>query len=135
MWWETQWMYFSNDCHRCQCICSCAWSCQAWVHWRTFDATSNYFLYFKQLFWLYSIWQLQTERWRILSWPDHGDYLFMLWCGQLPILDYNGGIVLSRQRSDKDMPKKTLKEFQNLAKKFGLSWEEMCPSDNHHCAL
>jgi len=77
----------------------------------------------------------QTERWRILSWPDKGDYLFMLWCGQLPILDYNGGIVLSRKRSDKDMPKKTLKEFQNLAKKFGLSWEEMCPSDNHHCPL
>ena len=59
----------------------------------------------------------------------------MLWCGQLPILDYNGGIVLSRHRDDKKMPKETLIEFQKVAKKFGVKWEDLCPSDNNHCAL
>ena len=28
----------------------------------------------------------QIEHWRIISWPDHGDYMLVFWCGQLPIL-------------------------------------------------
>ena len=70
-----------------------------------------------------------------MSWPNQGDYLFMLWCGNLPILDYNGGIILSRHRNDKNMPKETLNEFKKVAGKFGLTWEELCPSDNTNCSV
>ena len=77
---------------------------------------------------------LQVENWRILSWPDQGDYLFMLWCGQLPILEYNGGIVLSRKRNEKDMPKKYHEEFRRLAAKFGIDYDkDLCINNNDLC--
>jgi len=75
----------------------------------------------------------QVEKWRIVSWPNEGDYLMMLWCGRLPILEYNGGIILSRHRSDKDMPKSTLDIFKKLSDKHGIPWSEWCPSNNEHC--
>ena len=58
----------------------------------------------------------------------------MLWCGRLPILNYNGGIVLSRQRNDKKMPKSTLDEFKRIADKHGFKWDEMCPNNNDNCS-
>ena len=30
----------------------------------------------------------------------HPDYALMLWCGRLPVLNYAGGIVISRHRYD-----------------------------------
>ena len=50
-------------------------------------------------------------------------------------MDYGGGIVLSRQRNDKNMPVSTEAEFKEVAKKFGVSWEQMCPSNNNHCKV
>jgi len=76
----------------------------------------------------------QVENWRILSWPDQGDYLFMLWCGQLPILEYNGGIVLSRKRNENDMPQKYHEEFRRLAAKFGIDYDkDLCINNNDLC--
>ena len=77
--------------------------------------------------------KFQVEKWRIVSWPNEGDYLMMLWCGNLPILEYNGGIFLSRHRSDKDMPESTLEEFKKMSKKHGIPWSDWCPSNNEHC--
>lgn len=74
----------------------------------------------------------QSEDWRLVSWP-HPDYALMLWCGRLPVLDYAGGIVISRQKTDKEMPKSVLTEFQNVLSKYGLDWDKMCPSNNDHC--
>ena len=69
-----------------------------------------------------------------MSWPDQGDYLFMLWCGQLPILEYNGGIVLSRKRNEKEMPKKYHEEFRRLAAKFGIDYDkDLCINNNDLC--
>ena len=68
-----------------------------------------------------------------MSWPDQGDYLFMLWCGKLPIMDYNGGIVFSRKRDEKGMPKKVVNEFKKISKKFGFEYDQLCISDNNHC--
>ena len=74
------------------------------------------------------------EHWRILSWPDQGDYLFMLWCGRLPILEYNGGIVLSRHRNEHDMPTSYHKEFRRLAKKYGIDYDkDLCINNNDDC--
>jgi len=59
----------------------------------------------------------------------------MLWCGKLPILNYNGGIVLSRERTGIKMPENTRKEFRKVAKKFGLDYDSFCVSDNTWCPL
>jgi len=76
----------------------------------------------------------QEEDWRILSWPDQGDYMFLLWCGNLPILEYNGGIVVSRKKSEQEMPKEIRQEFTRLAAKHGINYDkDLCPSNNHHC--
>jgi len=76
----------------------------------------------------------QVEDWRILSWPDQGDYLFMLWCGRLPVLEYNGGIVLSRNRNEHDMPKEVQQEFRQLAAKFGIDYDkDLCINNNDKC--
>lgn len=74
----------------------------------------------------------QVEDWRLVSLP-HPDYALMLWCGRLPVLDYSGGIVISRHRSDENMPEEVQKEFRRVLKKFGLDWDKMCPSNNNHC--
>lgn len=76
----------------------------------------------------------QEEDWRILSWPDEGDYMFLLWCGKLPVLEYNGGIVMSRHRSEHQMPHHILQEFKDIAAKHNIDYyKDLCPSDNHHC--
>jgi len=78
----------------------------------------------------------QDEDWRILSWPDQGDYMFIFWCGKLPVLEYNGGLVMSRRRSDEDMPKEILEEFISLAAKYGIDYyKDMCSSNNKDCLL
>jgi len=76
----------------------------------------------------------QSEDWRLVSWP-HQDYALMLWCGRLPVLDYAGGIVISRERTDKDMPDYVLKEFKEVLTRHGLEWDNMCPSNNDHCII
>lgn len=74
----------------------------------------------------------QSEDWRLVSWP-HPDYALMLWCGRLPVLDYAGGIVISRLKDDTKMPPEVLAEFKRVLSSHGLSWEKMCPSNNNHC--
>jgi hypothetical protein len=44
----------------------------------------------------------QVEDWRLVSMP-HPDYALMLWCGQLPVLDYSGGILISRHRQEAEI--------------------------------
>jgi len=58
-----------------------------------------------------------------------------MWCGRLPVLDYAGGIVISRHRSAEDMPAEVEAEFKAAAAKFGLEWSNLCPSNNKHCPV
>ena len=46
-----------------------------------------------------------------MSWP-HPDYALMLWCGRLPVLNYAGGIVISRRRTSAGMPDSVTREFK-----------------------
>ena len=81
---------------------------------------------------LFSLYQI--EDWRILSWPDQGDYMFMLWCGHLPILEYNGGIVLSRKKNEYDMPTEYHKEFRRVARQHGINYDkDLCVNNNDDC--
>lgn len=74
----------------------------------------------------------QFEHWRIISFP-HPDWMFTIWCGETPLLKYNGGITLSKHRSVKDMPKWVEENFRQTALRFGITWEQMCPSHNEGC--
>jgi len=75
----------------------------------------------------------QTEYWRIVSRP-HPDWVFVIWCGNTPLLPYNGGIVLSRAaRDDSTIPPDVLVDFKKTATKFGVEWDELCPSSNADC--
>ena len=82
----------------------------------------------------------------------------MLWCGRLPILEYGGGILISREvlkkfasshcfqnvtaetllnrkKNDKEMPQEVQVEFRRRLKEFGLDWDDLCPSNNDHCPV
>jgi hypothetical protein len=74
----------------------------------------------------------QEEDWRLVSMP-HPDYALMLWCGRLPVLDYAGGIVISRHRDDSGMPAEVVQEFRDVLKKHDIDWDKTCPSNNNHC--
>merc|ERR1712107_904271 len=45
----------------------------------------------------------QVENWKIVSFPSN-DYMMVFWCGTNPALDYNGGFVVSRSRTEEGMP-------------------------------
>ena len=77
----------------------------------------------------------QVESWRIVSWPDQGDHMLSLWCGKLPVLDYAGGLVMSRHRNGRGMPRETLDEFKRVARRYGLTWDMMCENNNDLCPV
>jgi len=74
----------------------------------------------------------QSEDWRLVSWP-HPDYALMLWCGRLPVLEYAGGIIISRKRTDKEMPSEVVRTFRDVLQSHGLDYDKTCPSNNDHC--
>ena len=86
-----------------------------------FDEHNNYYLT-----------ALQVEKWYIVSWPQE-DFMFVMWCGTNPALDYNGAFVLSRGRTEEGMQAETLEEFQAVAVRHGVDWDSMCISDNTNC--
>ena len=57
----------------------------------------------------------------------------MLWYGRLPVLDYAGGIIISRQRTDREMPGEVVEQFRKVLSDHGLDYDKTCPSNNDHC--
>ena len=47
--------------------------------------------------------------------------------------EYNGGLLLSRHRSDKSLTPESKAELQRVAKKFNLNFDDMCASNNEWC--
>ena len=77
----------------------------------------------------------QIERWHILavsSWPQP-QYMFVLWCGSNPALEYNGGFVLSRTRTLDDISPETEALFRQVAVDHGVNYDDMCVTDNTDC--
>jgi len=74
----------------------------------------------------------QVERWHIVSHPEP-DFMFVMWCGQNPALDYNGAFVLSRGRTQEGMLGETEAQFREVAMQHGVEYDEMCLSDNTQC--
>ena len=59
----------------------------------------------------------------------------VLRCGRLPVLEYAGGIVISRQRSEAGLPAAAREEFTRVLASHGIQWDKLCPSDNTHCPI
>ena len=47
--------------------------------------------------------------------------------------EYNGGLLLSRHRSDKSLTPESRAELQRVAKKYNLNFDDMCASNNDWC--
>ena len=60
------------------------------------------------------------------------EYMLVYWCGNIPIQEYNGGLLFSRKKTSK-IPKKIEKQLAADAAKFGMDFYQMCVSDNSWC--
>jgi len=74
----------------------------------------------------------QVENWKIVSFPSE-DYMMVFWCGTNPALDYNGGFVVSRSRTEEGMPAEVEAELRRVATSFGVDYDAMCIPDNTLC--
>jgi hypothetical protein len=73
----------------------------------------------------------QIEDWKWL-WVN-GDWALVIWCGENPMLKYNGGFILSRNRSDGIIPDYIMEMLEPEMAKYGLKLEEMCLTDSTQC--
>ena len=55
------------------------------------------------------------------------------WNNCKTLQEYNGGLLLSRHRSDKSLTPESRAELQRVAKKFNLNFDDMCASNNEWC--
>jgi len=75
----------------------------------------------------------QFEHWRIISMP-HPDWIASIWCGGTPLVTYNGGITLGKNKRTMDeMPQWVADNFKAAYARFGADWDQMCPSSNEGC--
>ena len=75
---------------------------------------------------------LQVEKWHIVSRPEE-NFMFVMWCGTNPALDYNGAFLLSRGRTEAGLPAEAEAAFREVAARHGVDWDSMCVSDNTQC--
>lgn len=74
----------------------------------------------------------QIERWHIVAYPD-SQFMMVMWCGENPVLNYNGGFVLSRSRTEAGMSPQTEAELRAVAIDLGVDYDSMCVTDNSAC--
>jgi len=74
----------------------------------------------------------QIEHWRVVSMPSP-DYMLVLWCGKIPIQEYNGGLLFSRHRSDRHMSKEVRDKLRGDASRLGVDLDSMCTTNNEWC--
>jgi hypothetical protein len=77
----------------------------------------------------------QNEEWRVLSWPDQGDWMLYIYCGYTPTGAYAGGSVVSRSsaRRMSEIPPAYDAEFRKVSKQYGFDYDSMCVSDLSAC--
>lgn len=74
----------------------------------------------------------QIEKWHIVSYPDE-NFMMVFWCGTNPALDYNGGFILSRTRTEEGISPETEAELRRVAEVYGVDYDAMCMPDNTFC--
>ena len=79
----------------------------------------------------YYYFQIEDWKWVWIS----GDWAVVVWCGSNPMLEYNGGFVLSRQRSDGTLPPELEGEIKEVLETYGMRLEGMCLTDSTSCQI
>ncbi|CAE8643139.1 unnamed protein product [Polarella glacialis] len=74
----------------------------------------------------------QVETWRVVSWP-HADWMFVLWCGENPVIHYSGGFLLSRHRSIHSLPEGVRRGIDADLKPLGMQLLDLQAQDNEAC--
>jgi len=49
--------------------------------------------------------------------------------------DYNGILIISRERNGLGMPNRYKEEFKRVTSKFNIDYDEMCLNNNDNCIL
>lgn len=77
----------------------------------------------------------QNEEWRVLSWPDQGDWMLYIYCGYTPTGAYAGGSVVTRGKNlMSEIPAQYEQEFRAVTREYGFDYDAMCVSDVTQCA-
>jgi len=74
----------------------------------------------------------QVENWHLVSMPDP-NFMLVMWCGTNPALDYNGGFLLSRGRTQDGLTPESEATLRAVSERLGVSWDSMCITDNTQC--
>jgi len=74
----------------------------------------------------------QVENWHVVSMPDP-NFMLVMWCGTNPALDYNGGFLLSRGRTQDGLTPESEEALRAVSERLGVSWDDMCITDNTQC--
>jgi len=74
----------------------------------------------------------QVEKWHIVSKPSD-NFMFVIWCGTNPALNYNGAFVLSSTRTADAMTAEEEEAFRAIAAVHNIDYDAMCLSDNTQC--
>lgn len=76
----------------------------------------------------------QIEDWKFVAYPDP-DWALVIWCGNNPVITYNGAFIISRHQTLSMMSPEIENEFRIATAKYGLDFDEMCISDNTKCEV
>ena len=75
----------------------------------------------------------QIEDWKWMWISEDNNWAVVVWCGYNPVLDYNGGFVLSRNRSDGTIPASLEPTIREELAKYGMDLDLMCLTDSTGC--
>ena len=75
----------------------------------------------------------QIEDWKWMWVSEDNNWAVVVWCGYNPVLDYNGGFVLSRTRSDGTIPTELEPVIREELAKYGMDLDSMCLTDSTGC--
>jgi len=75
----------------------------------------------------------QIQDWKII-WAKE-EWIFVVWCGFNPMVNYNGAFVMSRNPSDGTLPSHLESEIRSVVAEYGLDLDDMCLTDSTQCPL
>jgi len=75
----------------------------------------------------------QIEDWKWMWISEDNQWSVVVWCGSNPMLEYNGGFLLSRSRSDGSLPADLEPTIREQLSKYGMNLDEMCLVNSLEC--
>ena len=64
-----------------------------------------------------------------------GDWAIVVWCGYNPVQKFNRAFLMSRSRSDGNIPAELEGEVRDQLNMLGMDLDAMCLTDSIQCIL